>query len=440
LTKTSSNKNSILEALFGTSISSLALIILTFISGVLVARALGPEARGIYGGMLLVAQTLVTITAISFTDGAMVSLRMTKENRQALFKTIIITSCTLVVLTIPTLIFFGPKLASYTNSENVTFFIIFCGLFSLTNALSSGLSAYERGNMKFKLTNISRVAAPLFFCIVLILLLAIEPDAITAEAILLVYWLTKIPMLCAWIWKYRSLYSHNFDSRFAIHSIKTGLRLYPALAIGVVAASFDRLVAVSVWDAATLGLYFVAFSAVGAGFGIVVTAVRTVLFPFFSGLLNNDRKVAIAQVLRLTVVISCLSAVCGFFLVPYLIPLIYGKEFDDAAQLARMLIFALSITPLHAVVLEAGRSLGRGRASTEMALVALAVMIFGYLLTGYREPYQTITALTFSNVIAIIAGARHLLINDDIRLDGSMVPGVHDIRFLQQIIMGRLKR
>lgn len=437
--KNPSNTSVIFNALIGTSISSLALTILTFISGVLLARALGPEARGVYGGTLLIAQTIVTITILSFPDGAIVTLRKIEDNKQAFFNTIIMIACSLAVMMMPLLIIVGPILADYANSESVSFFIFFSGALVFTTALSSSFSSYERSNMKFKLTNILRVAAPLLFSVALIWLMMFKREAITAQLILVVFLITKIPMLAAWVWAYRSLFYADFNFKFALLSIKAGLHLHPAVVIGVIAASFDRLVALSVWDATTLGLYFVAFSAVGVGFGLVVTAMRTVLFPFLSGLLDIERTIEITRSVRLTIVVSCISAVCGFFLIPFLIPLIYGREFADAAELARMLIFAMCTTPLHAIVLEAGRSLGRGMASAEMALVSLMTMIAGYLLTGYDEPFQIITALAVSNVLAIMVGSRHLLKNGDIRLDDSLVPKIHDLQILQKAIKGLFK-
>ncbi|MFG6589233.1 lipopolysaccharide biosynthesis protein [Sulfitobacter sp. MOLA879] len=434
-----SNRDRVAKALVGTSISSCSLVILTFATGVLVARALGPEARGIYGGMLLVAQTLVTITGISFADGAMVSLRQSEDRTRALLKTTILTACALLVVTGLILFGFGPKLAGYANSQDTIFFILFAGMFAITNTLSSAFSAYERGNMQFRLTNVSRVVAPSLFFLSLVVLLQISPDAISVDAVLLLYLLTKVPMLFTWAWRYRPLFSGDFNMGFAARSVGTGLRLHPALAISVVAASFDRLVAVSVWDEATLGIYFVAFSAVGAGYGVVVTAVRTVLFPFFSGLRGFDRENAIAKVLRLTTLISLLAAIVGYFSVPYLIPVFYGDDFAQAAEISRLLVIALSITPLHAVVLEAGRSLGRGRASTEMALAAIFCMILGYLVTGYREPHHAIISIAFSNSIAIIMGSIHLIKNRDMRLNGSLVPRSQDFVFLLKLVAGRLR-
>jgi len=425
-----SNRNRIAAALFGSSVSSLVLVIVTFATGVLVARALGPEARGVYGGMLLVVQTFVTITGISFSDGAIVSLRKTNKNNQVFLKTTLLTAAAIVVATTPILVVFGSILADYANAESVIFFVLFAGSYSLITALSSAFSAYERGNMRFAWTNVSRVMAPILFGLLLFTMIKLYPDRVGAEAILCVFLITKLPMLIIWISVYRSLYRGSFRSKFAVRSLVTGLRFHVAVALGVVAASFDRLVAVSVWSEETLGLYFVAFSAVGAGYGIVVTAVRTVLFPFLSGLLETERSDAIARVIRVTTLISVLSAIVGYFVIPFLIPAIYGADFAEAAGYAQMLLLALCVTPLHAVILEAGRSLGRGRASSEMALTALLVMVVGYILTGFREPYQAIAFLAFSNLASIIVGARLLLINRDIRLDLSMVPGSHDIKFL----------
>ena len=62
------------RAILGTSATSFALGLATFISGVVVARALGVEARGEYGALLLVGQVGSILGLLSFFDAAVVRI------------------------------------------------------------------------------------------------------------------------------------------------------------------------------------------------------------------------------------------------------------------------------------------------------------------------------------------------------------------------------
>lgn len=430
----------LIKSLIGTSASSLVVIAATFLSGVLIARALGPDARGVYGGILLVVQTLVTLVSLSVHDGLTIGRRKGINAFCASLQTNVLTMLgTVFVVTLLISPFF-PFFSIYANSSSTFFFVAFTLAFLCLNAVSVGFVSFERGNMRFRFTNISRIFAPILFSLTLLLAMIFEFSPLTAEHILTLFLVTKLPMICIWAWMFRSKFFGGFDLQLSRFAILTGIRLHPAVVIGVLAASFDRLIAVPMWDATTLGLYFVAYSSVAAVFGIIVTAVRAVLLPFFSGLSTTDRALQIAVVFRITILLSAFVGVIGYILLPFFIPFIYGPEYSGAVEYAVLLLAALALTPTHAVVLEANRSLGRGWPSVEMACVSLCTMVLGYLVLGFEIPWQVIISLIIANLFSLLIGCRHLIANGDLKLDRTLLPVLSDLRIITSALRKALSR
>lgn len=427
----------IVNALIGTSVSSLFVIVLTFVSGVLIARALGPEARGVYGGILLIVQTIATLVGLSIHDGFLVTLRRGSTHVPNRLATIVLTLLLCGLAAIPLVVILTPWLASRTDLSNSALLVFFATSFILLNATSTAFSTYERAAMRFRFTNISRVVAPLLFCIALIALLASGFGPLAPEHVLYLLLATKIPMLFVWMRWHASEFEFQIDTSLVKRSVLAGINLHWAVAIAVFAANIDRFFGLSLWDAQTLGLYFVAFSAVGAGFGIFVTAIRTVLFPYLSGLSKGDRPTVIPAVIRITSVASIVVALVGLIVVPPLIPSLYGEKFSGSVPIAVALLAPIGLTPLQAVVLEAGRSLGRGRPSIEMGISSLATMTLGFALLGFETPYELAIALTVSNALSIVVGSRHLIANGDIRFDRTLLPSLQDLDFAKAALQRR---
>lgn len=421
-------------AFLGTSFSSILIAILTFVSGVLIARALGPEARAEYGTVLLIGQTVATLSSLSFFDGAIVRLR---EDPGLLGRGL--PSMALAALVIS----FGSTAVAIvalsvldTGLVEVTFgqIILISTLIILFAILSQCFSAAERSQMNFFLVNLSRVTAPAAFSLLIVIAWLVQDGDLSAYFVLMLFVLAKLPVLTIWVIRYARQIVGPLSWSFLRDTGRIGLKLHMAVAVGAIAGQLDRLIAIGAWPKEMLGQYFVAFSAVGAGYGVITTAINTVLFPYLAGMEAGERQERVHLIIRLTVLISLGTVLAALCILPFAIPFLYGSDYLAATPMALGLLGALAVLPLRAVVLEAGRSLGKGRPSVEMAVVSIAVMIGLYGVTGFAKPSQLIVSLGLANLLSMLAGARHLVHDGVIRPGGHLLPSMADVRQLLSIL------
>ena len=424
-------------AFLSTSLSSIVVAFLTFLSGVLIARALGPVARAEYGTVLLLGQTVGTLGCLSFFDGAVVRLR---EN-PGLLRVVLPSMCFMalligagsVVVMAAALSWLDTGLTEVAVGQT----LLICSLLILSALTSQCFSAVERSRMNFFLVNLSRVTAPAIFSLLIVVALVVKDGDLSVYAVLLLFVLAKLPVLAIWLVRYARQMVGPLSWCFMRDTGRVGLNLHMAIAIGAIAAQLDRLIAIGAWPRDQLGLYFVAFSAVGAGYGVITTAINTVLFPYLAGMDAAERQLRVHLIIRLTVLSSLATVLAGLCILPFAIPLLYGSDYLAATPMAMALLIGLAMLPLRAVVLEASRSLGLGQPSAEMGVTSIAVMMALYGLTGFSVSSQLIVSLGLANLCSLLTGARHLVREQVIRPGWDLLPNMADIRLLLSMFKER---
>lgn len=425
------------RAFLGTSLSSIGVALLTFVSGVLIARALGPEARADYGTVLLIGQTAGAVGCLSFFDGAIVRLRAEPPQLGSVLPSMLFAGLVITCISAGAAFVFlslgGIALEEMTSDQLLTIVV----LFILDTMLCQCFSAAERSRMNFFLVNLSRVLSPAAFSLLVALAWLAKGGDLSAWLVLLLFLLSRLPVLVVWSLRYARQLFGPLSWSFLVGTGRIGLKLHLAFAFGAIAGQVDRLIAIAAWPKEMLGQYFVAFSAVGAGYGVITTAIYTVLFPYLAGMEAEARQERVHLILRLTGLISAATVLGGLCILPFAIPFLYGAEYLAATPMALGLLAALGMLPLRAVVLEAGRSLGKGMPSVEMAVVSIVVMLGLYGVTGFANPAQLIVSLALANLLSLLAGARHLVRDGVIRPGRHLLPGMADVRQLFSILEKR---
>lgn len=429
------DRGSVFSAFLGTSFSSALVTALTFLSGVLIARTLGPEGRADYGMLLLIAQTAASIGCLSFFDAAVVHIQRQIGSAIDVLPTMVASALIITVFATGVTVLAVNILQISLPGVSHEFLLAICFLIIATLLLIQCFSALERSDLNFYMINVERVGSPAVFSLSIASTWQYFGTSLTAAVAVCLFVFSKFPAIFAWLYRYRMYLVGPVAKDFANKTLRTGLNLHVAVALGAVASQLDRFFAAASWPKDLLGLYFVAFSAIGAGYSVVTTALNTVLLPYLAGLEAANRSNKISQIIRLTFILTSVTVLIGWLIIPYALPLLYGVAYVQAVDMALWLLLALAVLPLKAIVLETGRSLGKGRPSVEMTIVLIGTMILGYLLTGFTTPEMLILFFGLSNIFSTISGMRHMLADGDIRLNLTLLPGINDLRFLMQIVL-----
>lgn len=416
------------KSIIDTAIASGALIVITLLTGIVIARAIGPERRGSYGTILFWSQLGVMVLSISVPDAMIVRLRSRRqEPRLAAPVSIVLILGLLVPATLMGLGASSAGLFSIPEISDSTSTLLILSLLAI-GLLNQGLMAIETAGLHFSRVNLDRVLSPALFMLLVILLAA--QDLASVLTIVIAFASAKIPILAARAWRFRRDVLGPIDWGLAREVTALGPRLHLATGTLALASQLDRVIVVSLWSSEWIGYYFVAFAAAGAGVSLASQAVQITLLPYLSGMAAEAKREITCRAFRLSLIAGGAVAVPVFLIAPVLVPLAYGQDYDPAIGYVRGLVVPMALLPAHWVVNVANRSSERGRPGVEMAVATLAVYAAVYLATRFREPVHLFAAMLIANVAAIAAGLRHISQMSSAPTGLALVPSTTDFRFL----------
>jgi enterobacterial common antigen flippase len=423
------NNPSIAYSFVTTAFTSLAVTAATLVSGVVLARLLGPDARGAYGAALFWAQFAVSLGTFSLYEAAVVRLRGSGETGARQLSSLLVAASCLSIGCFAVLSL--AYLAGIARVPNVsaTTFLAYALAALLIAQFTMSFVAIESAGLSFGRLNLDRIVPPvLFTAACLILYMA---DLASVPAVLCVFALAKLPILILRFRRFRACLFGSIDTAFLRSSAALGLRFHGSATLGLVAAEADRLIVVSLWSGELLGYYFVAVSATGAGFALLGQSLRIVLLPSLAGMGPDRRRASVERLLRVTFAGCVLCALALFIAAPTLVPLIYGSDFAPAADFVQGLLPAMMLLPCISVIGICNRSAERGWPSMEMGLVSLLAFAGGYAATGFATPAELFATMALANVLSVLSGMRHLADHRDIRWSRAILPFPSDARFMR---------
>jgi O-antigen/teichoic acid export membrane protein len=355
----------ILRPLLATAGTNFALAALGLLTGVLVARLLGPRGRGELTAIQTWPSVIATASMLGLPDALVYfSAREPRRVGSRLGSAMLLGLLTstivggLAYVAMPTL------LAAQSTGvvAAARWFLLLGPIYALVGMPFHPL----QGRADFRAWNTLRITPAVGWLVVLIAAWWMDqrrPEFV-AEAYLVFLGLLFIPVITVatarlggglWpdVGEWRPLL------RFGLPSALTGVSQ-------LVGQRLDQLAIAAFLPAPVLGLYAVSLAWGGAA-GPVFGAVSAVFFPLVAG--SPDREAQIERVVAGTQAAVLLSLPVGallFALAPLAIPLLFGDAFRDATPVAMVMAGAGTVTGVNGVI-------GNGlRGSGEPALVMKA--------------------------------------------------------------------
>ncbi|MBL4811870.1 MAG: oligosaccharide flippase family protein [Rhodobacteraceae bacterium] len=418
------------DAMLATSFSSGLIVIVTLLTGIVLAPALGPEGRGDYGSLQFLAQFGITIFSFSFFDALVIRLRARGDiGRKAMSLMLIIV---LALFAGVMLVFFGGAKTGLLEAGRLNIEMPFLCLTLLIGVgmLNHGFVAIETSSLEFRRINLERVASPTLFLVSIVVMAALG-EATPFRAVL-AFFVTKLPVAVLRLVDFRRTIFGPINPALAAEVSRLGPKLHLSVAALALASQADRLIIVCLWPADWVGFYFVAFTAAGVGLTLVVQAINLTLLPTLSGLAIAEQSSKVERLFRLGLTSGLCVALAMWVLAPVLVPLVYGQDFAPAAGFVRGLLFSMLLMPVLSIVNIANKARERSWPGIEMALVSVSVFAVGYALSGYTQPWTLFTAMALANIASLLAGLRHLVRAGVVTSVGKLVPEWADFVFLMQ--------
>ncbi len=396
---------SIRDALVRLSGSSLISALLQLGNGVLLARMLGPEGRGFYGELVFWAMTVNGLTNFAIFDAAMVRLRdkalewNTEVGSLALFT---LATTLLNVAVLAGIFVYGLETGRALMPDELW---PLAGYGVIVNLVFM-LGALERARLEFGTLAFERMLTPFTYTVLLLGAAIHGTDARTAFLLLIA---ANLPALGLRLWRNAKYIGVRLSGSSLNAAARLSLRFFSVAAVLVVVSQIDKGIVLAAFDAATAGQYFVGFSLAGAAFGLISTALQTVMLPALIGIGSAQRAVRLERCARLALLGSlALTAGIALFAKPVVL-IAFGPRFEAAIGYSVWVAVSLTLMPLMSLMESANMTLARNRPAMELHLIVIAGLTLAWSAGLLTSVERLCAVYLLTRTIAVAAGFRHLV-------------------------------
>lgn len=376
-------------------------LVATFAGGVLLARLLSVEDRGFVALVIFWASLAAALGSLSLPDAFVVGA---KDNRQSLRNVVttmlvVMLGCGLLAASIA--LGFVALFAERFSLISPAFVMFMMVTLIAQNYSNGALSSIERADLNFKRLSIEQAALPIIYA----LMLAATGVAIglTIELVLIIYLVSRFPVLAIRLLRYRRDFSLTFDSGFARRSMGTGIQFHGIAIVKMISEQADRLAVNSQWALSEIAYYAVGASTVGAALSLVSQALGQVSLPLVSKLDEADVVDHFTQSLRITSILLLCAMIPLALIAPVIVPLLFGADYVEAVIITQVLAFALLPGPLVAQTDAVLRARGFVTAAFRLHVITLAVIAIGWLVSGYGDIVSLGVAIAAARIFALLA-------------------------------------
>lgn len=369
-------KNRFLSNFIQTFQSEFILIIITLISGIIIARVLGPAGRGEYLAITIWGNLLMWYFHLNIYQTVIYYWNKMKNGREDLLKTLAVASfflgliATLVgeFIIIP---YVMPNLDSDVLIAARLFLIgIIPGIIS--EIILGALAAEE----KFLFANIMRILNPTistFFLIIIYYMGQLE----VSSALYILLGTNFVIAIATFITGYKNNY---FSGDFHWELIKTlwyGLKAQGGTVAGATSANATQLVLSAMLPPAALGFYSASESSVKP-LSTISTALQRVSFPRLAGLSADLTHQRTLRIWTNSFIANSITALPFALLLPLLIPIVYGTEYLPSIIPAEILIIYTFVRGQSMIIRNSINGYGKTFINTTTEIIS-TVFIFIFL-------------------------------------------------------------
>jgi O-antigen/teichoic acid export membrane protein len=379
-----------------TLISSGLIQALSIVTGIVLARVLGPEQRGELGTIILWPSVVATIAIVGLPDAVAVlvasrSMTFGDALRTALTVVALLAGAALIVV-VGILIVVTAEM-SPSAKLGAAMYVAFLPINMVTLTLVGALT----GSQRFVSLNTVRVSVVAVAALGLPLLaLSGSLTVASAAAVYIAANLVALGISIAAVRRLRTGEGGSATRQNATRLLDYGVRSQAGVVAGLVGERLDQLAISAFLPSREFGLYLAAI-ALTSGCAIVSTSVVIVLVPKIAALSGELRLAEARRYLRMTGLLTAAIAILTAAAAPILMTVLFGTAFGDASLPAQVLLLGAIPLALSRVLGAVSRACGQPWAASRAEWLALLAAVPAYALL---LPVAGIIGAAWASVIA----------------------------------------
>lgn len=367
---------------------SIGIMFLNLATGILTARSLGPEGRGIQTTLILWPQFLAFATTLGIHSALLYHMKKSKEEEGDLYYSSLLLTLAVGLVSVAIGIGFIPLWLGSGAKDIIVhaqWFMIatpFMLLYFMHNSLF-------RGREEFHLFNRMRYMVPLLTLATLLVLSFF--DKLTPNSSGMAYLLPYVPVTVLAVLRGIRLYRLRLDRiRSSMRKIMTyGSGAYGIDLLGNLILYIDQIILIGLLAPGPLGLYVVAVS-LSRMLNIFSASIVMVLFPKLSGLEPKEAALLSLRVFKITTLGAFACAGALMLVAPYLIHLLYGKLFLDSIPVFSLLVLEVILGGSAMILAQAFMAAGKPFIVTVSQAIGIVLAV--PLMYGFVPAYGLIGA------------------------------------------------
>ncbi|MBD2843957.1 oligosaccharide flippase family protein [Paenibacillus sp. IB182496] len=383
-------------------LSSGFIILLNLVTGMIVARTLGPSGRGEQAAILMWSQFFTHLLTMGLPSAMIYTLQKKLETPERLYGASILLCIGLGALGVIPALFFVPLwMGDYSKPviwfAQILMVTIPLGLLTFVN------NAILQANNEFGLVNFMRYAMPAGTLLFLLLFLA--TDTLNPYTSAFSYAFPTIPIQ---IWllmrlakKIKPVFSKIREPAKKLTSY--GFRSYGIDIAGTLSLHLDQIIVVGMLSPANLGLYVIALS-LSRMLSMIQSSINLVLFPKASALNGKDAVQLTIRIWKCSLITTGLLAAFLAVAAPIVLHLLYGPAYMPAVPVFRILLLQVMVTSSAWGLSQAFMATGRPGTLTliQASMVVLNVPLLLLLIPPFGIAGAGL-ALLLTSIIRFIA-------------------------------------
>lgn len=381
-------------------VTQMALVVVSFGTGVIIARHLGAAGRGEVAALTLWPMFFSGLFAFGLPTALVHYSRRFPKDQASLFSAALaMLGASSILMLIVALVIIPRSLHKY--DAQVISWALWLMLVAPQVLLGLLATAFFQVRGKFAFYNQTRYVPALLTLVGLLGLLFFH--RLTPEFAALCYLIPPLPMFALALFRvFKMAPPTKVDFReSAGRLLNYGLRAAGIDLLGALSQQVDQVLVIGFLNASTMGTYVVALS-VSRILNVLFTAINMVVSPEIVGRSPEDMTAYVGRTVRLAIFCGLVGALLMAAVIPFLLPRLYGHEFAASVPLVFILMGELLLSGPTATMAEAFKANGRPGLITiiEAATLGTSVLLM----------------LTFIPRLGVIGAALSLLLASAIRL------------------------
>jgi O-antigen/teichoic acid export membrane protein len=379
---------------------------LNLVGGVLSARYLLPEGRGLLAAAMLWPGLFAVFGSLTFDQGVLYYTATRRDSAASLLTTGMVLAAVLAIVTTVAGYVAVPYIFSAATPELISDTQLYL-LFIPGNFFSLAILNCLSGRLDFGQLNIQRLVAPLGY--VTIIIGCVFVGSVSVRSFIWASLITQLTVVLTGFLACRKIGLGRFRLEDAGVVLKYGLTLHLNTLIVIVGQRIDQTIISLYLPADRLGLYVVALS-VATLAALPGGTLQMLAFPKIASQRTLEgRATLLHRYLLLATILTSGAAVVVFSVIPWLLIALYGPSFYPAIKLVGILLLGAIPAALSVILQGAYQAYGSTAVVVQLSLVRLTItaIVLALLVARYDLVGAT-WAFTIAQWATVLFALLHL--------------------------------